>query len=94
MLLSLIYDGKSKRVYVKNSEEIVMEFKDEVTAGDGAFKALVPGKGVLCASISAHLLRVIEDSGIGTHFVNYDGLRSITARKLKMVPVEVIVRNY
>jgi len=94
MLLSLIYDGKSKRVYVKNSEEIVMEFKDEVTAGDGAFKALVPGKGVLCASISAHLLRVIEDSGIGTHFVNYDGLRSITAKKLKMVPVEVIVRNY
>jgi len=89
-----VYDGKSKRVYVKSSEEIVMEFKDEVTAGDGAYKALVPGKGVLCALISAHLFRVLEDSGISTHFVEYDGLRSITAKKLKMVPVEVIVRNY
>lgn len=94
MQVAPIYDGKSKRVYVKSSEEIIMEFKDEVTAGDGAVRVAVPNKGVLCAAVSAHLFRTLEDYGIRSHFIEYDGSRRITARRLKMVPVEVIVRNF
>ncbi len=92
--MMLVYEGKSKRVYVKNLKEMVLEFKDEVTAGDGAFRATVPGKGALCASVSAHLFRVLEKSGIETHFLDYDGSRRITVRRLEMVPLEVIVRNF
>lgn len=94
MRVAPVYDGKSKRVYVKSSEEVILEFKDEVTAGDGAIRVAVPNKGVLCAAVSAHLFRVLEDSGVRSHFVEYDGSRRIIARRLKMVPVEVIVRNF
>ncbi len=92
--MQLAYEGKSKRVYVKNSEELVFEFKDEVTAADGAVRATALGKGALCASVSAHFFRVLEESGIETHFLDYDGSRRITARRLDMVPLEVIVRNF
>ncbi len=94
MGLEVVYEGKSKRVYVKTADELVMEFKDEVTAGDGAIRAVAPGKGVLCAAVSAYLFKYLEDRGIRTHFLSYDGVRRITVRKLRMVPLEVIVRNY
>jgi phosphoribosylaminoimidazole-succinocarboxamide synthase len=90
----LIYEGKSKRVYVKTPDELVMEFKDEVTAGDGAYRAVAPGKGVLCATTSAYLFRYLEGRGIRTHFLDYDGVRRLTVRRLRMIPLEVIVRNY
>jgi len=93
-MLQVLYEGKSKRVYVKNGDVLVMEFKDEVTAGDGAVKALAPGKGILCASMSAHLFKVVEDFGVETHLMSYDGSRRIEVRRLKMVPLEVIVRNF
>jgi phosphoribosylaminoimidazole-succinocarboxamide synthase len=93
-MLQVLYEGKSKRVYVKNGDILVMEFKDEVTAGDGAIKALAPGKGILCASMSAHLFKVVEDFGVETHLMSYDGSRRIEVRRLKMVPLEVIVRNF
>lgn len=93
-MFSVLYEGKSKRVYVKSDDVLIMEFKDEVTAGDGAIKALAPGKGILCASISAHLFKVVENFGIETHLLGYDGLRRIEVRRLKMIPLEVIVRNF
>jgi len=94
MSLKLVYEGKSKRVYEKNDEELIMEFKDEVTAMDGAVRSVIEGKGVLTARMSAFSFRVLEDSGIQTHFIDYDGYRRMTVRKLAMIPLEVIVRNY
>ena len=93
MSLRLLHEGKSKRVYVKNGV-LVLEFKDEVTAGDGARRDLVPGKGVVNARISAHLFSILENAGIETHFIEYDGCRSIVVKKLDMLPLEVVVRNY
>jgi len=93
-VIHILYEGKSKRVYVKSDNVLIMEFKDEVTAGDGAVKALAPGKGILCACISAHLFKVVEGFGIETHLLGYDGSRRIEVRRLKMVPLEVIVRNF
>jgi phosphoribosylaminoimidazole-succinocarboxamide synthase len=94
MGMDLIYEGKSKYVYVKTADELVMEFKDEVTAGDGAVRAAAPGKGVLCAAVSAYLFKHLEGRGIRTHFLDYDGAKKLTVRKLRMIPLEVIVRNY
>ncbi|ADM27110.1 phosphoribosylaminoimidazole-succinocarboxamide synthase [Ignisphaera aggregans DSM 17230] len=94
MSLKILYEGKSKRVYVKNEDELVMEFKDDVTAMDGAIKASASGKGVLAARMSAYFFKVLEDNGIETHYIDYDGTRNITVKRLSIVPIEVIVRNY
>uniref|UniRef100_A0A7J3MYW6 Phosphoribosylaminoimidazole-succinocarboxamide synthase n=1 Tax=Ignisphaera aggregans TaxID=334771 RepID=A0A7J3MYW6_9CREN len=89
-----VYEGKSKRVYVKDDYIVVIEFKDDVTAMDGAVKAIAKDKGVMNAAVSAYLFNYLESRGIKTHFIDYDGYRCIIAKKLGIIPVEVIVRNY
>jgi phosphoribosylaminoimidazole-succinocarboxamide synthase len=92
--LQLIYEGKSKRVYAVDEDTLVMEFKDDVTAADGLVKAVAMGKGVLAARISAYLFNLLEKSGIKTHFIDFDGLRMMYVKRLEVIPIEVIVRNY
>lgn len=92
--MKLVYEGKSKRVYVKDEHTVLLEFKDDVTAMDGAVKALMKDKGVINAAISAYLFKYLEENNVKTHFIDYDGFRIITAKKLRIIPIEVIVRNY
>ena len=93
-IYTLIYEGKSKRVYVKEVDELILEFKDEVTARDGALRAFIRGKGIINARISTYFFSVLNKKGIGTHFLDYDGVRRMTVKRLRMLPLEVIVRNY
>ncbi len=90
----LVYEGKSKRVYEAGPGLIVMEFKDEVTAYNGKFRDEAPGKGVSSARLSARLFEVLEDGGVATHYVCYEGGNRIRARRYQVIPIEVTVRNY
>ncbi len=90
----LIYEGKAKRVYRVNDEFLVMEFKDEVTAFDGARKEHAPSKGRLAAAQTVFLMGLLGRYGIRNHLVDWDGDRKILVRGLRMIPIEVIVRNY
>ncbi len=90
----VIYNGKSKRVYEVDDDTLLMEFKDEVTAFDGARKDTAKGKGELCAAISAFLFRKIEGEGVRTHLIEYTGSRYMKVVKLRIFPIEVIVRNH
>lgn len=94
MELKFLREGKSKRVYVKDDDTLVLEFKDAVTAFDGVKKDEVLGKGVVSAKLSAYLFSKLEEAGVRTHFIWYDGCRRLFVRKLEMIPLEVIVRNY
>ncbi|MEM0228329.1 MAG: phosphoribosylaminoimidazolesuccinocarboxamide synthase [Ignisphaera sp.] len=92
--MEMLYEGKSKRIYVKNSDTLLMEFKDEVTAMDGTVKAVAKGKGIVNARISAYLFEFLEEAGMRTHYIDYDGMRTLTVKRLSIIPIEVIVRNY
>lgn len=92
--MKLLYEGKSKRVYERDAATLLIEFKDDVTAMDGALKSSVKGKGVINARVSAYLFRYLEGRGIRTHYIDYDGLNIIVVKRLKIVPIEVIVRNF
>ncbi len=89
----LVYEGKTKRVYVRNGY-LLMEFKDVATALDGAKVIHVPGKGVLNAAITAYIFKLLKSEGVENHFIDYDGERVITVKKLDMIPAEIVVRNY
>ncbi|MFN3804161.1 MAG: phosphoribosylaminoimidazolesuccinocarboxamide synthase [Pyrobaculum sp.] len=86
-----IYEGKAKRLY-KTELGYVMEFKDEVTAGDGARRDKAPGKGVLAAGTSALLFSHIESGGVATHFIKTWGPNSLLVKPAEPKPLEVIVR--
>lgn len=87
----LIYEGKAKRLY-KTELGYVMEFKDEVTAGDGARRDMAPGKGALAAEISAILFSHIERGGVATHFIKMWGPNSLLVKPAEPKPLEVVVR--
>jgi len=92
--LDKLYEGKAKIIYpTERLDEVRMVFKDDTTAGDGAKRAQLAGKGELNAAISAVLFRVVEEAGVPTHFVRSDGPGAIITKRLKMMPVEVVVRN-
>ncbi len=91
--MSAIYEGKAKRVIPLGEDKVILEFKDDLTAFDGAKHDVMADKGALNAAITAKLFKLLEERGIPTHFIEWDGCRRITCWKLEMIPLEFIVRN-
>jgi len=90
----LIYDGKSKRVYgTEYPDKIIIEFKDDLTAFNGKKHDVLNSKGELNAAISNKLFNILKDNGIETHFIKQLDSRSFLAKKLNMIPLEVVCRN-
>lgn len=89
-----MYEGKAKKVYATEDPAIVMvHYKDDATAGDGAKKGTIRDKGIVNNKLSNALMQKLEKSGIPTHFVEELNDRDTLVKKVQIVPLEVIVRN-
>ncbi|MGQ9706077.1 MAG: phosphoribosylaminoimidazolesuccinocarboxamide synthase [bacterium] len=93
--LDKIYEGKAK-IYYKTSRDgiLIQEFKDHATAFDGNKFAVIDGKGLLNAKISSLLFRELARRGIKNHFIDDYDERSHIVIELKIIPLEIVVRNY
>ena len=90
----LINSGKVKSVFTTDNEnEVIIEFRDDITAGDGARKEVMNKKGAYNAIISAKIFKVLEENGVETQFIDLPEPNVMVAKKLEMIPIEVIVRN-
>lgn len=90
----LINRGKVKSVYTTdNPEEVIIEFRDDMTAGDGERKEVMNDKGAYNAVISTKIFKVLEENGVKTQFIDLPEPNVMIAKKLDMIPIEVIVRN-
>ena len=90
----LINSGKVKSVFTTdNDDEVIIEFRDEMTAGDGERKEVMDKKGAYNAVISAKIFKVLEENGVETQFIDLPEENIMLAKKLDMIPIEVIVRN-
>lgn len=90
----LINSGKVKSVYNSSDDgKVIIEFRDDITAGDGARKEVMANKGAYNAVISSKIFKVLEEKGIETQFVDLPEPNVMIAKKLEMIPIEVIVRN-
>ena len=87
------YEGKAKVVTVLSPTEVEVYFKDDATAFNGLKKATLDGKGYFNARITARFFKYLEKNGIPTHFLGDIDDRTHRARLLKIVPIEVVVRN-
>ena len=91
---SLLHEGKAKRVYAtQDSERVAVEFKDDATAFNALKKAQLAGKGELNCQISARLFELLERQGIPTHYIALQASNWMLVRSVRIVPVEVVVRN-
>ncbi|GMO32477.1 MAG: phosphoribosylaminoimidazolesuccinocarboxamide synthase [Termitinemataceae bacterium] len=89
-----IYEGKAKKVFrTDSSDYFIVEYKDDATAGNGAKKGTIVGKGVINNRVTNHLMQLLERNGIPTHFVEEINESETLVRAVQIVPLEVIVRN-
>ena len=90
----LLYEGKAKRVFLTDDENLVIqEFKDDATAFNGEKKGTITGKGVVNNKISNILFAMLEENGIPTHFEKELSDREMLIKKVDIVLLEVIIRN-
>ena len=90
----LINGGKVKSVFTTdNEDQVIIEFRDDMTAGDGERKEVMNNKGAYNAVISTKIFRVLEENGVETQLIDLPQPNVMLAKKLEMIPIEVIVRN-
>ena len=90
----MLYEGKAKKVYTTEDPELyIVDYKDDATAFNGLKKGTISGKGVINNRVTNHLMKMLESKGIPTHFVEELSDRESVVKKVKIVPLEVIVRN-
>jgi len=90
----LIYEGKAKKVFSHSeSDKVIIEFKDDATAFNALKKAKFEGKGKLNCLISAKIFEHLIKNNIPTHFIELKNENSMMAKKIKVIPLEIVLRN-
>lgn len=91
---TLVYEGKAKKIWTTGYEELyISEFKDDLTAFNGAKKSSEAGKGALNNKISTELFKFLNEKGIPTHFVEMLDENHMLHKRAEVILIEVIVRN-
>ena len=89
-----LYSGKAKTVYQTDHKELlVMQFRDDTSAFDGAKIEKLKRKGMVNNRFNAFILQRLEQDGIVTHFERLLSDTETLVKNLDMIPVECVVRN-
>ncbi|MGL9751527.1 MAG: phosphoribosylaminoimidazolesuccinocarboxamide synthase [Symbiopectobacterium sp.] len=92
--LAELYRGKAKTVYTtEDSDLLVLEFRNDTSAGDGARIEQFDRKGMVNNKFNHFIMSKLEEVGIPTQMVNLLSDNEVLVKKLEMVPVECVVRN-
>ena len=94
MKMELLYNGKAKTIYkTDDPTKLISEFRDSLTAFDGKKKSEVDKKGYYNAQISRKIYEMLEAEGIKTHLIEMVSDTEMLVDAVKIVKLEVIVRN-
>jgi phosphoribosylaminoimidazole-succinocarboxamide synthase len=90
--------GKTKVLYEYpgQPDQLIVEQTDGISAGDGARKNVIPGKGRLAAQTTARVFRLLNLCGLPTHYQNGgedDDDNEMVVRRCNMIPLEVVTRG-
>ena len=92
--LEQIYEGKAKKVFKTDSPDFyIVEYKDDATAFNGLKHGTIEGKGVINNKMSNLMFALLEKNGVKTHFVEQLSDRETVVKAVKIVPLEIIIRN-
>ncbi len=89
-----LYEGKAKKVFATDDANLcIVSYKDDATAFNGLKKGTILGKGAINNRLTNHFMQEMEKAGIPTHFVEELNDRDTVVKRVKIVPLEVIIRN-
>ena len=92
--LEQLYEGKAKKVFKTDDENLyIIEYKDDATAGNGAKKGTIAGKGVINNKMTGMIYDMLAAHGIKTHLVEILSDNEQLVKAVTIFPLEVIVRN-
>jgi len=93
--MQLIYEGKAKKVHTADApNEVIIHFKDEATAFNGEKKDIFDGKGLINLAFSKYFFKLLSENNVNTHFISGINNTSFKATKVKIIQLEVVVRNF
>lgn len=91
----LLYSGKAKDIFATEDEHVILaRYKDQATAFNGVKKEQIAGKGVLNNKISAFIFEKLNAAGVATHFIEKISETDQLNKKVDIIPLEVVLRNY
>ncbi len=91
----LIYQGKAKSVYeTDNADYLILHFRDDTSAFNGERIEQLARKGQVNNRFNAFIMQKLAEAGIETHFEQQLSDDEVLVKRLKMIPVECVVRNY
>jgi phosphoribosylaminoimidazole-succinocarboxamide synthase len=90
--------GKTKVLFeaAGQPDMLVVKQTDSISAGDGARRNEIAGKGRLAAQTTARVFRLLNLCGLPTHYLNGgedDDDNEMLVRRCNMIPLEVVVRG-
>jgi phosphoribosylaminoimidazole-succinocarboxamide synthase len=90
----LLYEGKAKQVYATDRpDQVIVYYKDDATAFNGEKRGTIESKGELNNQMTAIFFGLLAPAGVPTHFLQQLSAREQLVKKVKIVPIEVVVRN-
>lgn len=91
----LLYEGKAKKVFTtEDADVLIVSYKDDATAFDGQKKGTIVGKGAINNRMTNHIFKLLEAEGVPTHLIEELNDRETAVKKVEIVPLEVIIRNF
>ena len=92
--LEQLYEGKAKKVFKTDDPNLyIVDYKDDATAFNGEKKGQIAGKGAVNNVMSNIVFQLLEQKGVSTHFVEQLSDRETVVKAVKILPLEVIMRN-
>lgn len=92
---SLLYTGKAKEVYATDQADVLwVEYTNQATALNGKRKEQIDNKGQLNSAISDLLFRYLTHKGIVNHYIEQISATTQLVKKVSILPIEVVLRNY
>lgn len=90
-----LYAGKAKSVYLTDDpSKLILHFRNDTSAFDGEKIEQLDRKGTVNNRFNAFIMEALEQQGIGTHFEQLLSDDESLVKRLDMIPVECVVRNY
>ena len=92
--LEQLYEGKAKKVFKTDDPKcLIVDYKDDATAFNGEKKGQIVGKGVVNNTMTNIIFQLLEQKGVPTHYVEQISDRETVVKAVKILPLEVIMRN-
>ncbi|SHF17248.1 phosphoribosylaminoimidazole-succinocarboxamide synthase [Seinonella peptonophila] len=90
-----LYEGKAKQLFATDDPQLLrVQYKDSATAFNGEKKATLSGKGELNNRITSLFFEYLREHGVENHFVKRLSATEQLVKRVEIIPLEVVVRNW